>query len=122
MIRKVLCITSLLAIALTACSSDDGGGDDGGDTTSGVLTVEVLLTDAGCEPADITTPLGPTTFHVTNTDAGAVTEFEVLDGDRILGRSRTSRPGSTATSRWISSPAPSKRTARAAAPSEARSP
>jgi iron uptake system component EfeO len=88
-----LCITSLLAIALTACSSDDGGGGDGGDTSSGVLTVEVMLTDVGCEPADITTPLGPTTFHVTNTDAGAVTEFEVLDGDRILGEVENLTPG-----------------------------
>ena len=93
MIRKLLSITSLLAIALTACSSDDGGGTDGGDTSSGVLTVEVLFTDAGCEPADITTPLGPTTFHVSNTDAGAVTEFEVLDGGRILGEVENLTPG-----------------------------
>ncbi len=85
MIRKVLCITSLLALALTACSSDDGGGGDGGDTSSGVLTVEVLLTDAGCEPADITTPLGP--------DDVPRDQHGRRRGDRVRGPRRRPDPG-----------------------------
>ena len=54
---------------------------DAGSVSNDVTTLEVSITDDGCDPAEITTAAGPTTFHVTNTDAGAVTEFEVLDGD-----------------------------------------
>jgi iron uptake system component EfeO len=93
MIKRFLVISSLLAIAMTACSDDAGGGADDGGASSGVTTLEVSITDAGCEPAEITTAAGPTTFHVTNADAGAVTEFEVLDGDRILGEAENITPG-----------------------------
>jgi iron uptake system component EfeO len=93
MIRKLLIVTSLLAIVMTACGSDPEGDTGGSDSSSGVTTIEVTITDAGCEPAEITTAAGPTTFHVTNADAGGVTEFEVLDGDRILGEAENITPG-----------------------------
>jgi iron uptake system EfeUOB component EfeO/EfeM len=48
-------------------------------------TVSVSLTDAGCDPSSITIPSGSVTFEVENKGASAVTEFEVLEGKRILG-------------------------------------
>ena len=93
MIKRFLVISSLLALAMTACSEDTGGGADAGSVANDVTTLEVSITDDGCAPAEITTAAGPTTFHVTNEDAGAVTEFEVLDGDRILGEAENITPG-----------------------------
>jgi iron uptake system component EfeO len=69
-----------LALTLAACGSD---GDSGGG--SGARTVEVALTDAGCEPAKLALPAGATTFKVTNKGTDKVSEFEVKDGERILG-------------------------------------
>jgi iron uptake system component EfeO len=55
-------------------------------------TVKVKLTDAGC-PKSIKTVAGPTTFKITNVDATAVSEFEILSGDRILGERENLAPG-----------------------------
>jgi iron uptake system component EfeO len=68
-------------LALAACGSD---GDSGGGGST-ARTVEVALTDAGCEPAKLELPAGATTFKVTNKGTGKVSEFEVKDGARILG-------------------------------------
>ncbi|MDX6720133.1 MAG: iron uptake system component EfeO [Solirubrobacteraceae bacterium] len=43
------------------------------------------LTDAGCEPATLKLDAGPTTFVVTNAGTSRVSEFEVLDGPKIIG-------------------------------------
>ena len=57
-------------------------------------TVAVKITDAGCEPAAARTCRpAPTTFKVANDGADSVTEFEVLDGDRILGEAENIAPG-----------------------------
>ncbi|HEY7694375.1 MAG TPA: iron uptake system protein EfeO [Gaiellaceae bacterium] len=74
------------ALALAGC----GGGKK--DATGG-RTVDVTLTDAGCDPAELRLPAGPVTFRVANDGADAVTEFEVLDGDRILGEVENLAPG-----------------------------
>src|SRR5436190_12640388 len=55
-------------------------------------TISVKLTDAGC-PKQLKTVAGPTTFKVENVDADAVTEFEVLSGDRVLGEKENLSPG-----------------------------
>ena len=55
--------------------------------------VQIALTSAGCDPSEVTVAAGPTKFQVTNTDAKAVTEFEILDGDRILGETENITPG-----------------------------
>ena len=55
--------------------------------------VQIALTSAGCDPSEVTVAAGPTKFQVTNTDANAVTEFEILDGDRILGETENITPG-----------------------------
>ena len=71
--------TVATALALAGC----GGGDK--QKAAGGRSVDVTLTDAGCSPADLRLASGPTTFEVANDGADAVTEFEILDGDRILG-------------------------------------
>ena len=57
-------------------------------------TVNVTLTDAGCKPAKLTLPAGPTTFEVTNDGTPRSREFEVLQGSRILGEVENMAPGS----------------------------
>lgn len=62
--------------------------------SSGPKTIEITLSDDGCEPRSIAASSGPTTFKVTNSGTSAVTEFEVLDGSKILGESENVIPGS----------------------------
>jgi high-affinity iron transporter len=74
---------AVAAIVLVACggSSSAGAGAD----AQGARKVAVRLTDAGCSPARIELDAGPTVFAVTNAGTSRVSEFEVLDGTRILG-------------------------------------
>jgi iron uptake system component EfeO len=85
--RFVICVP-LLAVAVCA-----GCGSSGSDSrpaapkikAPGTTTVEVKLTDAGCDPATIKLDAGRTTFKVTNAGTGRVSELEVLSGQRIFG-------------------------------------
>jgi iron uptake system component EfeO len=77
--------TPFLAATAVAAALALAGCGGGGQKSSGGRSVDVKLTDAGCEPAELRLPAGPTTFEVANDGADAVTEFEILDGDRILG-------------------------------------
>jgi iron uptake system component EfeO len=43
------------------------------------------LTDAGCVPNTAKAPAGPIVFEVENAGTTSVTEFEVLEGETILG-------------------------------------
>ena len=47
-------------------------------------TVNVAITNAGCEPATLKLASGPTTFVVTNKGASKVSEYEVMKGDRAV--------------------------------------
>jgi iron uptake system component EfeO len=60
------------------CGSSD-------DAPKGAKTFSVKLTDAGCEPHSAELAAGPITFEVENDGTSAVSEFEVLEGDTILG-------------------------------------
>jgi iron uptake system component EfeO len=55
-------------------------------------TVKVEINDDGC-PAKLTVKAGPTTFKVTNSGSGDVSEFEILKGDRIIGEVENVVPG-----------------------------
>jgi iron uptake system component EfeO len=84
---RAAALTSLaltLMAGLGACDSKErnGGAGPGG---PGARTVEVALTDAGCEPAKLELAAGAVTFKVSNKGTDKVTEFEVTDGNRILG-------------------------------------
>ena len=67
-------------IALAGCGSSSGGSGN----HAGVKTVAVTLVKAGCSPAKLSLPAGPTKFEVTNDDADAISEFEILQGSRIV--------------------------------------
>jgi iron uptake system component EfeO len=88
-VRTGLLAATCVAVALALAGCGDGDGEKSAKGRS----VDVKLTDAGCEPADLRLAAGPTTFEVANDGADAVTEFEILDGDRILGEVENVAPG-----------------------------
>ena len=55
-------------------------------------TVKVQIDDGGC-PAKLAVKAGPVNFEVENDGSGAVSEFEVLAGDRIIGEVENVAPG-----------------------------
>lgn len=73
------------AAVLSAC-----GGDA---TTAGAETVNVGISDAGCSPAVLKLTAGPKNFVIKSTGTGKVTEYEILDGTRILGEREGLAPG-----------------------------
>ena len=81
--------TTLLVVGVMAVgcgSSGSSGGDSAsGSAGSGSKHVQVTLTDAGCNPAQLELSSGPTTFDVSNDGANAITEFEILKGSKIVG-------------------------------------
>ncbi len=68
----------LAAIAATGCGSS-------GEAPAGAKRMSFAITDAGCEPNTAKAPAGPIVFEVENTGTSKVSEFEVLDGDTIVG-------------------------------------
>ena len=81
-----------VVVGLAGCGSSKPDASDTKPAASGTKpaaggprTVEIKLTDAGCDPASIKLDAGRTTFKVTNAGTGRVTELEVLDGQRIFG-------------------------------------
>ncbi|HZO61992.1 MAG TPA: iron uptake system protein EfeO [Gaiellaceae bacterium] len=83
----------LAATAVAASLALPGCGGGGDKSAASGRTVEVTLTDAGCKPERLRLAAGPVTFAVENDGAEAVSEFEVLDGDRILGEVENVAPG-----------------------------
>ena len=69
---------TLVALTLVACG-------DSSSSAEGTRSVKVALTDAGCSPSSIKIEPGPTTFTVSNSGTTKVSEFEILDGSRIIG-------------------------------------
>jgi iron uptake system component EfeO len=80
----------VLALVASGCTKSSGSSEP--DATPG-RTVKVGITDAGCDPAALTVPAGPTTFVVTNKGTSAVTEYEVKDGETIIGEKENLTPG-----------------------------
>jgi iron uptake system component EfeO len=72
-----------LAIGLAAAAASGCGGSE--DPPPGAKTVTFELTDSGCLPHTAEVPAGPVVFEVENAGTSKVTEFEVLDGETILG-------------------------------------
>ena len=91
-----LAALSAAVVTLTsACGSDAVVA--GQATVAGAPKVTVSLTDDGCAPSPATVPAGPTNFEMRNAGAGAVTEAEVLQGERILGEKENLTPGLSGT-------------------------
>lgn len=89
----------LAGTVLAACSSSGDSGDRKTDTNSSAPTgsprvANVTVTAAdGCVADKKTFPAGALTFKVKNKDATAVTEVELLAGQRILGEKENLPPG-----------------------------
>ena len=58
-------------------------------------TVDVAITNAGCEPATLKLGSGPTTFVVTNKGSSKATEYEVIQGSRTLAEAENVADGLT---------------------------
>jgi iron uptake system component EfeO len=84
----IVAAAAVLALAVSGCGSSSKTAAD-----SAVKRVEIKLTDAGCDPARIEVAAGRTEFEITNDGADKVTEFEVLDGDKVLGEKENLTPG-----------------------------
>jgi iron uptake system component EfeO len=76
----------LLATFAAACGSSE-------DPPAGAKKMSFELTDAGCEPNQAKAPAGPITFEVENAGTSKVTEFEVMDGETILGEKESLSDG-----------------------------
>lgn len=76
----------LLAVAAAGCGQKS---DPNGET------VKVGISDAGCSPATLKLTAGAKNFEVESTGSGKVTEYEILDGTRILGERENLTPGIT---------------------------
>lgn len=81
------------ALALGAFAAGCGSSED---APAGATTMSFELTDAGCEPHDAKAPAGPVVFEVENAGTSKVSEFEVLDGDTILGEKENLAEGLSA--------------------------
>jgi iron uptake system component EfeO len=109
--RAVVAVLATFAGAgtLVGCGSDSAGTDGaaagGGRSVTGSAqaapgsaggAVDVTVTDTGCSAAPASVPAGPVTFTVTNQDAAAVSEVELLLDERILGEKENLAPGFSA--------------------------
>ena len=64
-------------------------------TAGAARTVNVGISDAGCEPATLRLPSGPANFVVANRGADTVSELEVVKGGRILAEAENLTAGLT---------------------------
>jgi iron uptake system component EfeO len=75
----------LLLAGLGAATALVAGCGSSEDTPASAQALSFQLTDAGCVPHTAETRSGPTVFEVENAGTSKVSEFEVLDGEKIMG-------------------------------------
>ena len=80
------------SFGLMAC----GSSSDSTDSSASAQQIEVKITDDGCDPADLKATAGSVTFMVSNDDSSVNNEFEVLDGESILGEEENVTEGLSA--------------------------
>jgi iron uptake system component EfeO len=80
-VRALIAATALglLALFVAACGSSSS------DAPAGSQELSFQLTDAGCEPHNVSAKAGPINFKVENGGTAAVTEMEVLEEETLLG-------------------------------------
>jgi iron uptake system component EfeO len=86
-------VTPLFAAGLSGLALLAAGCGASEDVPAGAKRMSFELTDAGCEPHDAMAPAGPIVFEVENAGTSKVSEFEVLDGDSILGEKESLSDG-----------------------------
>jgi iron uptake system component EfeO len=84
--------TSGRALIVTALSTAVLATGLAGHAGAKSATVKVDINDDGC-PAKLTIKSGPTTFKVSNSGSGDVSEFEILKGDHVIGEVENVAPG-----------------------------
>ncbi|GAB4013333.1 iron uptake system protein EfeO [Nocardioides ultimimeridianus] len=79
-------VATLSLVSLAACGSKDA---TSAPTSNGAAQVAVTMVAGSngddCQYDATTVPAGPVTFTIKNQSATGITEFEVLDGERIIG-------------------------------------
>jgi len=90
---RILVRPALLAagIGLAAAVAPGCGSSD--DVPADAKRISFEITDAGCEPNSAKAPAGPIVFEVENAGTSKVSEFEVLDGDKVLGEAENLSAG-----------------------------
>jgi iron uptake system component EfeO len=83
-------VATVAALGLSGCSSSASSDDDGGGSAT---KVSITLTPDGCVPSPASVSSGLVTFEVTNKNASAVSEAELLNGDTIIGEKENLTPG-----------------------------
>jgi iron uptake system component EfeO len=86
--RSAVASAAILA-TVSACSSSAGNSKAGPAST---VTVTVTA-DKGCVPSSTELKAGGVTFKISNKDATAVSEVELLSGARIVGEKENLPPG-----------------------------
>ena len=99
--RPLPIVLAGLAVATVAgCSSSAPAGPPPGgrdvNAGSGVATVTISASE-GCVADESAYRAGPLTFEITNRDATAVSEVELLSGQRIVGEKENVPPGFSGT-------------------------
>ncbi|MBN9619606.1 MAG: peptidase M75 family protein [Actinobacteria bacterium] len=102
---SALLTAAALVAGLAACSSSGSGGGSGSGKSGGATASETsgdsrvalvtISADRGCTPDRTTFAAGPITFKISNKDATAVSEVELLSGERIVGEKENLPPGFT---------------------------
>ena len=78
-------IPAVLVIGLAAGGDAASPAAQAAAGAGGARTVQVAVSDAGCEPARLALASGPVTFEVSSRGSGKVTEFEVVRDGRTQG-------------------------------------
>jgi iron uptake system component EfeO len=88
-------VTSLVACSSSGSGSAGGKGTAAGSSsaTTDSRTVAISITPSGCAPTQTSYSSGPLTFNITNKSATAVSEVELLSGERIVGEKENLPPG-----------------------------
>jgi iron uptake system component EfeO len=96
-VRTTIGLTAIAAaatLALTACGGSSASGSAPQNAPAGVGgDVTVTLTADGCQPSPSSISSGAVNFKVSNKDAGAVTEAELMSGGQMLGEQENLTPG-----------------------------
>ena len=86
--------TAVAIVGVAACSSNS----DDDSASNEAKTVKVEMTDQGCKVNPEKVAAGPITFEITNTNAAAVSEVELLQDGKILAERENIAPGMAVTS------------------------
>ncbi|MGV9824269.1 MULTISPECIES: iron uptake system protein EfeO [unclassified Gordonia (in: high G+C Gram-positive bacteria)] len=87
-------VATLTIAGLAGCSN----GSDDSSSSSEAKTVKVEMTNDGCKVTPDKVAAGPITFEISNTNAAAVSEVELLQDGKILAERENIAPGMAATS------------------------